>query len=206
MIRVEEGSLYPALQRMRQKGWIKAEWRQTANNQRARYYALTAAGRAAARRSGRRLRRADGRGPARHAAGLKSHGSHHARMAEHASLDWFRRDALERDLREELDSIAGSSSGRTPRAARAPRRRAARPATTRRSDANHGRRARTLVDPLARSPAPGSPPRRARAATRAGIHRRRGRHPGARDRRECGDACRHRPPAVPPARRAARVG
>lgn len=46
VIRVEEGSLYPALQRMRQKGWIKAEWRQTANNQRARYYTLTPLGRA----------------------------------------------------------------------------------------------------------------------------------------------------------------
>ena len=45
VIRVEEGSLYPALQRMRQKGWIKAEWRQTANNQRARFYSLTIAGR-----------------------------------------------------------------------------------------------------------------------------------------------------------------
>jgi transcriptional regulator len=44
-LRVEEGSLYPALQRMRQKGWIKAEWKQTPNNQRARYYALTPAGR-----------------------------------------------------------------------------------------------------------------------------------------------------------------
>lgn len=42
---VEEGSLYPALQRMRQKEWIKAEWRQTPNNQRARYYTLTTAGR-----------------------------------------------------------------------------------------------------------------------------------------------------------------
>jgi PadR family transcriptional regulator PadR len=45
VLRVEEGSLYPALQRMRQKGWIKAEWKQTPNNQRARYYRLTAAGR-----------------------------------------------------------------------------------------------------------------------------------------------------------------
>ena len=44
VIRVEEGSLYPALQRMRQKGWIAAEWRQTPNNQRARYYSLTPAG------------------------------------------------------------------------------------------------------------------------------------------------------------------
>lgn len=45
VLRVEEGSLYPALQRMRQKGWIKAEWGQTPNNQRARYYTITAAGR-----------------------------------------------------------------------------------------------------------------------------------------------------------------
>ena len=42
---VDHGSLYPALQRMRQKGWIRAEWRQTPNNQRARYYTITAAGR-----------------------------------------------------------------------------------------------------------------------------------------------------------------
>ncbi|NOT07049.1 MAG: PadR family transcriptional regulator [Gemmatimonadales bacterium] len=45
VIRVEEGSLYPALQRMRQKGWIKAEWGQTPNNQRARYYTVTRTGR-----------------------------------------------------------------------------------------------------------------------------------------------------------------
>lgn len=45
VIRVEEGSLYPALQRMRQKGWIRAEWRQTPNNQRARYYTVTVRGR-----------------------------------------------------------------------------------------------------------------------------------------------------------------
>ena len=45
VLRIEEGSLYPALQRMRQKGLIKAEWRQTPNNQRARYYTITAAGR-----------------------------------------------------------------------------------------------------------------------------------------------------------------
>jgi transcriptional regulator len=44
VIQVEEGSLYPALQRMRQKGWIKAEWRQTPNNQRARYYTITRLG------------------------------------------------------------------------------------------------------------------------------------------------------------------
>lgn len=45
VIQVEEGSLYPALQRMRQKGWISATWGITSNNQRARYYELTALGR-----------------------------------------------------------------------------------------------------------------------------------------------------------------
>lgn len=45
VLQVDEGSLYPALQRMRQRGWLTAEWRQTPNNQRARYYAITAAGR-----------------------------------------------------------------------------------------------------------------------------------------------------------------
>jgi PadR family transcriptional regulator PadR len=45
VLRVEEGSLYPALQRMRQRSWIKAEWKQTPNNQRARYYTITPGGR-----------------------------------------------------------------------------------------------------------------------------------------------------------------
>ena len=38
---VEEGSLYPALHRMEKRGWIAPEWRQTENNRRAKYYALT---------------------------------------------------------------------------------------------------------------------------------------------------------------------
>ena len=42
---VEEGSLYPALQRMLVKGWITGEWSRTDQNRRARYYRLTAAGR-----------------------------------------------------------------------------------------------------------------------------------------------------------------
>ena len=42
---VNQGSLYPALQRMLRKGWIKSEWRASENNRRARYYTLTAAGR-----------------------------------------------------------------------------------------------------------------------------------------------------------------
>ena len=45
VLQIDEGSLYPALQRLRQRGWLAAEWRRTPNNQRARYYTLTAAGR-----------------------------------------------------------------------------------------------------------------------------------------------------------------
>ena len=45
LLRVEEGSLYPALHRMEQSGWIKAEWGASENNRRARYYTITAAGR-----------------------------------------------------------------------------------------------------------------------------------------------------------------
>src|SRR5215510_5082556 len=44
VLRVEEGSLYPALHRMEHLGWIKAEWQMTANNRRARLYELTRAG------------------------------------------------------------------------------------------------------------------------------------------------------------------
>lgn len=45
VLQVEEGSLYPALQRMLIKGWVVAEWSQSENNRRARYYRLTPAGR-----------------------------------------------------------------------------------------------------------------------------------------------------------------
>ena len=45
VLRVEEGSLYPALQRMLIKGWVTAEWGVTAANRRARYYRLTKTGR-----------------------------------------------------------------------------------------------------------------------------------------------------------------
>jgi PadR family transcriptional regulator, regulatory protein PadR len=44
VLRVEEGSLYPALHRMEQAGWIGAEWRTTENNRRARFYRITKAG------------------------------------------------------------------------------------------------------------------------------------------------------------------
>ena len=45
MLRVEEGSLYPALYRLEERGWIKSDWGKSENNRRARFYTLTAAGR-----------------------------------------------------------------------------------------------------------------------------------------------------------------
>jgi transcriptional regulator len=45
MLKVEHGSLYPALQRLQLEGWISSEWGVSKNNQRAKFYRLTAAGR-----------------------------------------------------------------------------------------------------------------------------------------------------------------
>lgn len=45
VLRAETGSLYPALHRLEKQGWVKSEWRQSENRQRAKYYSLTAAGR-----------------------------------------------------------------------------------------------------------------------------------------------------------------
>jgi PadR family transcriptional regulator PadR len=45
VLRLEEGSLYPALHRMTQSGWLRSEWGASQNNRRARYYSITPAGR-----------------------------------------------------------------------------------------------------------------------------------------------------------------
>jgi PadR family transcriptional regulator len=45
VLQVSDGSLYPALHKLEQEGWITAEWRQTENNRRAKFYSLTRAGR-----------------------------------------------------------------------------------------------------------------------------------------------------------------
>lgn len=45
LLRVEEGSLYPALHRMEQEGWVRAEWGKTETNREARFYSLTSNGR-----------------------------------------------------------------------------------------------------------------------------------------------------------------
>jgi len=45
VLQVSDGSLYPALHKLEQEGWIEAEWRQSENNRRAKFYSLTRAGR-----------------------------------------------------------------------------------------------------------------------------------------------------------------
>jgi transcriptional regulator len=45
VLQVQQGSLYPALHRLENQGWIKAEWKESENNRRAKFYSLTAAGR-----------------------------------------------------------------------------------------------------------------------------------------------------------------
>ena len=45
VLQVNQGSLYPALRRLEERGWISAEWGMSENNRRARFYRLTAAGR-----------------------------------------------------------------------------------------------------------------------------------------------------------------
>ena len=45
ILKVSEGSLYPALHKLEHRGWIKAEWRASENNRRAKFYALTRSGR-----------------------------------------------------------------------------------------------------------------------------------------------------------------
>ncbi|HET8549570.1 MAG TPA: PadR family transcriptional regulator [Bryobacteraceae bacterium] len=44
MLQIEHGSLYPALHRLEKKGWVESEWKLSENNQRAKYYRLTAKG------------------------------------------------------------------------------------------------------------------------------------------------------------------
>ena len=57
---LNQGTLYPALVRLEQKGWIKGAWQRTENNREARYYSLTAAGRRALGKEAERWRRLSG--------------------------------------------------------------------------------------------------------------------------------------------------
>ena len=52
VLRIEEGSLYPALRRVEDKGWVTSKWGQSENNRRARFYTITAAGREQLRTEG----------------------------------------------------------------------------------------------------------------------------------------------------------
>ena len=63
-LRIEEGSLYPALRRIEDRGWVTSEWGLSENNRRARFYTITAAGREHVR--------AEGRAWLRHAAAVTS--------------------------------------------------------------------------------------------------------------------------------------
>jgi PadR family transcriptional regulator PadR len=56
VLRVEQGSLYPALDRLQRQGWVKSEWRETPTKRQARYYTITASGR---RQLGEELSRYD---------------------------------------------------------------------------------------------------------------------------------------------------
>ena len=56
-LRIEEGSLYPALYRLEERGWIEADWGLSENNRRAKYYQLTARGRSELKREQQRWRR-----------------------------------------------------------------------------------------------------------------------------------------------------
>ena len=56
VLQVGQGSLYPALARLEQRGWISAEWSTSENNRRARYYSLTKAGRKQLDMNSRRIR------------------------------------------------------------------------------------------------------------------------------------------------------
>ena len=63
-LRIEEGSLYPALHRLEDRGWVTSEWGLSENNRRARFYTITPAGREHVR--------AEGRAWLRHAAAVAS--------------------------------------------------------------------------------------------------------------------------------------
>ena len=57
---LNQGTLYPALVRLEQRGWIKGSWRKTESNREAKYYAITPAGRRAVDRQAERWRRLSG--------------------------------------------------------------------------------------------------------------------------------------------------
>ena len=71
LLKVETGSLYPALHRLEKRGWLKSEWGISEANQRAKYYRLTAAGKAQLSREQRPLVAAGGRDRTNHEPGAE---------------------------------------------------------------------------------------------------------------------------------------
>ena len=101
-LEIEDGSLYPALNRMLVKGWLKAEWGMSENNRRARFYKLTADGRTAARTGDQAVREAGDGHPTRHADRMSG------RLASRLMAVWRRltplgrASAFDRELDEEI--------------------------------------------------------------------------------------------------------
>ena len=220
VLKVEEGSLYPALQRLQLQGLIDSEWGHSVNNRRARYYRLTAAGRRQLGQVESGLRAADRGDRAGHEAGRGRVGRHGStpslsreRKEERERMMrtsmWWRRaaarltrnrldDEMQEEIRDHLERrrqqlIADGidPGGRGRRGAARLRQRRERPRAA----------ARRLGLPVARQPAAG---RRATArdpAARPGIHRGRGPVAVARHRRSGGRLQRRRRRAVPAAQR-----
>ena len=99
VFQIEEGTLYPALQRLLAKGWVAGEWKQTENNRRARYYKLTATGRKQLQTERAEFEKVLG------AIVRVMRGSKPRRETMemvHRLWSWLRRGARARDLQEEM--------------------------------------------------------------------------------------------------------
>ena len=105
VLQVSDGSLYPALHKLEQEGWVTAEWRQSENNRRAKFYALTRAGRRQLEGGDRQL------GPSRqrhHRAGAPAGGVTVTRLERWLRVLWLRtrslflRNRVEQELADEL--------------------------------------------------------------------------------------------------------
>ena len=121
ILQVEEGSLYPALQRLELNGWIEGEWGLSANNRRARFYKLTAGGRKQLASETARYRRDDRRHRARHGDGVMP------RRWQRRLRYWLHSAERARLLREEMEAPSrnegrGTDGGRHDGIGRSQRR------------------------------------------------------------------------------------
>ena len=89
VVQVNQGSLYPALHRLEQKQWLKAEWKQSETGREAKFYSLTSAGRKQLAVEKKQLGAADGSGPVDFRRGKR---------VMRRLLNWFRRGKLESGL------------------------------------------------------------------------------------------------------------